>query len=191
MSGATAIEVPAVLPAYDFSRFARVVVVGGRGLLLVGLLKRYPQMSGIVCCAGPADPAIRARIEAAPDWPEVADRCRIADGDAFAFGSIPPGADLYLIKRVLHEWDDPEAVRLLTNVRAAIPDTGTLLVLDAVLKAPNESDLAQWLDLNMLALLSGRERTEDELAGLLSEAGFRLARTVPAGALSILEAVPF
>jgi hypothetical protein len=119
----------------------------------------------------------------------VGERCEVVGGSFF--DAVPEGADAYLLKAVLHDWDDDDALRILARCRAAIPDHGALLVVERELGAPNENADAKFSDLNMLISLGGRERTRDEFADLLARGGFALQDTTPSAiGLSILEAHP-
>lgn len=185
MTAVSSVDVSAVLGAYDFSRFRRVVDVGGgHGALLHGILLANPHLQGVlydlsVVITG----AERLRSG------EVAARCEILAGNFFE--AIPAGADLYVLKRIIHDWNDDSALKILTNCRRAISADGKLLLVDWVLKPPNESDLGKFTDLNMLVLLGGRERTESDFRELLGEAGFSLTRVIPtAGPHSIVESKP-
>jgi hypothetical protein len=184
MTSLSSVDVPAILEAYDFSGCTRIVdVAGGQGALLQGILERYPKAEGVLCDQ-PAvlDGAVALRESA------VATRCSFAAADIFE--SVPAGGDTYVLKRILHDWSDAEATRILRNCRRAIPANGRLLVMDAVLEPPNRPDPAKWMDLNMLVLLMGRERTPEEFRELYRGAGFTLTRVVPAGRVSIVEGVP-
>jgi SAM-dependent methyltransferase len=107
------------------------------------------------------------------------------------FESVPTGADLHLIKLVMHNWDDEQAGRLLRNCRRALAPGGKLLLVEMILPEDNRPSVAQPMDLNMLILFRGRERTEAELRGLRAEAGFRVERMIPTrGPLGVIEATP-
>lgn len=168
-----------LLAAYDFGRFATVVDVGGgRGAFLGAVLEANPEMRGILLDQAHV-------VEGAV----VGDRCEVVGGSFF--DAVPEGADAYLLKAVLHDWDDDEALRILARCRAAIPDHGALLVVERELGAPNENADAKFSDLNMLISLGGRERTREEFADLLARGGFALQSTTPSAiGLSILEAHP-
>jgi hypothetical protein len=119
----------------------------------------------------------------------VADRCEVVAGSFF--DAVPPGADAYVLKAILHDWEDDDALRILRRCREAIAPHGLLLVVERELGAPNENPDAKFSDLNMMVGPGGRERTRDEFADLLAAGGFELTRTVPiAMALSVLEARP-
>jgi len=95
-----------------------------------------------------------------------------------------------ILRHIIHDWSDAEAIQILRNCRRAISDQGKLLVVEFVIKPSNEPDFAKWLDLTMLVLLTGRERTKEEFRDLYAAAGFRLARIIPTGGTSIVEGVP-
>jgi hypothetical protein len=108
-------------------------------------------------------------------------------GDFFA--AVPAGADLHLLKQIVHDWDDERATRLLQNCHRALAPAGTLLLVEMVVPADNRPSPAQAMDLNMLVVLGGRERTEEEYRALLRAAGFRLERVLPTHSpFSVIEA---
>ena len=115
--------------------------------------------------------------------------CEIVAGDFFE--SVPSGADAYVLRRIIHDWNDAEALRIPANCRRAIREDGTLVLIEWVLKPPNEPDWGKFMDLHMLVTLGGRERTEAEFRALLEQGGFALTRMIPAGgAHSIIESRP-
>jgi hypothetical protein len=119
----------------------------------------------------------------------VAARCEVVEGSFF--DAVPAGADAYLLKSIIHDWDDASAVRILLGCRAAIAATGKLLVVERVIQPGNDPDPAKYMDLNMLMMLGGRERTADDFAALYTQAGFRLTRIVPtASGFSVIEGTP-
>jgi hypothetical protein len=119
----------------------------------------------------------------------VADRCTLVGGDFFE--SVPAGGDAYLLRHVLHDWDDEKALWILKNCRGAMNGVGRLLLVESIIRPGNEPSLGKFLDLVMLAITGGRERTEREYAELLDASGFRLARVVPTAAeIHVIEAVP-
>lgn len=138
-----------------------VDVGGGNGSLLIRLLERHPQMSGIVFDLP----------ETARDEDGLGDRCRFVEGSFFE--SVPHG-DVHLLSTILHDWDDRSAQQILETVRAAAGMR--LVVLDSVIEPGNSPDGAKWLDLLMLVIASGRERTADQWRVLLGDAGWRVTR---------------
>ena len=119
----------------------------------------------------------------------VADRCRVEAGSFF--DAVPAGGDAYLLKFIVHDWEDEEAEAILRNCRRVVPADGALLVLERVVGPPNEGFDVKFADLNMLVMPGGRERTTEEFAALFARAGFELVRAVPsASGLSVIEGVP-
>jgi hypothetical protein len=164
----------ALLEAYDFGRFDRVVDVGGgHGALLAAVLAAHPRMRGVLF----DQPHVVADAAPVLEAAGVADRCEVVAGSFF--DAVPPGGDAYLLKAIVHDWEDDEALRILRNVRAAIADGGAVLVVERELGAPNANPDAKLSDLNMMVGPGGRERTRDELAALFEDAGFALQRVVP------------
>ena len=167
--------------SYDFAPSRRVVDVGGgRGGFLREVLKRYSAPRGIVL----DQPHVIAEIAADS---VAAGRCELVGGDFFK--AVPAGADVYVVKRILHDWGDEACVSLLRRCREAMAAGGRVLVIDAVIQPGNDDDPGKVMDLVMMALLAGRERTSAEFAALLAAAGLRLVRVIPtATTLCILEA---
>jgi hypothetical protein len=121
----------------------------------------------------------------------LADRCTMTSGDFFA--AVPEGADAYVMKHIIHDWDDERATTILKNIKKALAGKpqGRLILLEAVIPPGNQPDLGKLIDLEMLALPGGRERTADEFGALLARAGFELTRIVPTESpLSVIEARP-
>ena len=119
----------------------------------------------------------------------MSNRCEIVDGDFF--GSIPVQADAYFLRHIIHDWDDEKSTRILRNIRRSMPERAKLLVVEHVLPPGNEPSFGKLLDLNMLLLPGGTERTADEFRRLYEQAGFRLTRIVPTqGDLSVVEGEP-
>jgi hypothetical protein len=167
--------VAALLPAaYDFSG-ARVVVDvgGGFGALLPPLLRANPKLRGLVY-----------------DLWGCADRCDFEPGDFFE--SVPAGGDIYLLKSVIHDWDDDRSRTILARCRAALAPGARLLVLEWIMPdraSPADVGIAG-TDLNMMVMVGGQERTEAEYRALLASAGLRVTRVIPTGAMSVIESVP-
>jgi hypothetical protein len=119
----------------------------------------------------------------------VAERCEAVGGDFFV--ALPENADAYLMSHVLHDWDDDNGVTILRNCRAAITPGGRLLIVEMVLPPGGEPHPGQMLDMVMLVIAGGMERTEEQYGELLRRGGFRLTRVVPTrSAVSVIEAVP-
>lgn len=175
-----------VLKAYDFGPFNTIVDVGGgHGALLLAILKANARARGVVFDAPQVVAGATEPIRAAG----CADRCRAEGGDFFK--AVPAGGDLYVLKHIIHDWNDAKATQILKCVRAAIPATGKLLLVELVVPPGFGPGFAPILDLEMMVLCDGKERTESEYRELLAGAGFRLARIVPTeGPHGLVEAVP-
>lgn len=174
MADRSAREAAAVVDAYDVGRFGSVVDVGGgNGTLLRAVQRRVPQAAVTLF-----------------DLPEVVEGSDLPAVGGDFFGQVPAGADAYLLSRVLHDWDDADAVRVLWSCRTAMRPDSVLLVVEAVLPERAVDDPAVVrMDLHMLVLLHGRERTAAEYGALLDAAGLRLTADVPTGAgVHVLEA---
>lgn len=176
----------AVMHGYDFSRFHTVVDVGGgRGAFVGALLAHHPSMSGILF----DQPHVVAAASQVLEGFGVHDRCRIVGGSFF--DEVPGDGDAYVLKSVIHDWDDAHAGRILAACRSCVPAGSTLLLLERVLAPPNQGLADKLSDLNMLVNPGGMERTRDEFGALLDRSGFRLQKHVStSGAQAVLEAVP-
>jgi orsellinic acid C2-O-methyltransferase len=178
-----------VVAAYDFAEFDTLIDVGGgRGVLLSAILDAVPRLRGALVERPAAVHAARSRFAALG----LDDRCECIVGDFFT--ALPRGADAYLLSRVLHDWDDARAVRILGTCRAAMPPDGRLLIVEAILpEQAIECPEAVRMDLHMLILFGARERGEAEYRRLLGDAGLTLRRCAPTGSpagLAVLEAIP-
>lgn len=185
MGAMSATETEPLLAAYDFSRFGTVVdFCGGRGDLLAAILKKAPGVRGIL-----SDPRVGHNGAAAHlEEQGVADRCTLADGGLF--DPVPAGGDAYILKHIVHDWPEAQALQILKNVREAMNPGGRLLVMEMVApEKPNAPHAAKLTDLWLMLLVGGKERTTTQYGELLTEAGFRLERVVEtAGAISVVEA---
>ena len=176
----------AVLEAYDFGGIGTLADVGGgNGSMVLAVLDRYPQMRGIVCDLPYIEKQAAERIQAAG----AAGRCGFEAGDFFE--RAPEGADAHLLKFILHDWNDEDSIRILRSCRAQLPPSGRLLVIEVVVPEENRPDFSHWMDLNMLVMTGGKERTAEEYESLLRRGGFRLEKIVPtAGPFSVIDARP-
>lgn len=176
-------EAAAVVAAYDFGGVRRLVDIGGgRGVLLAAIMAANPGLSGVLF----DQPEVVARA-----IDELPPGCRTVGGDFFE--EVPGDADCYLLSRVVHDWGDDEAARILTSCRKAMPRDARLLLVEAVLPVrAADQPAAVRMDLHMLSMFSGKERTEAEFATLLGAADLRLERVIgvdEAIGLHLLEAV--
>ena len=174
------------MAAYDFSRHRIIAdIAGGTGALLAAILQKQPDSRGILF----DQPHVVAAARAILDRAGVADRVRIESGSFFE--GVPSGADAYVMRRILHDWPDAEAVTILRCCRAAMRPDARLLLIESVVGEPNEDPQSKFLDLVMLVSAGGRERTESEWRALLAEGGFHLCQVHPAGPTSaVIEASP-
>lgn len=164
----------ALLDAYDFSGIGTLIDVGGgAGTLMAAVLAKYPSMRGVLFdlphVAAAADETLKAD--------GVRERCQFVAGNFFE--SVPPGGDVYLLRHILHDWDDERSGAVLKNCRRAITQHSRMLVVESVIGAGNAPSIGKCMDLQMLALTGGRERTEAEFAKLLQSAGFQIDRVIP------------
>ena len=185
MTSRSAAESAAITRALSFDKPGTVVDVGGgQGTMLAAILDAHPQMRGMLFdlphVVEMARPVLSEKFD-----PE---RCRIVEGDFFE--TVPAGGDVYLMRRILHDWDDERAATILRNCRAAMAKGGRVVILELMLPPTNVPGLAKLLDLQMLVLTSkGRERSEAEYGALLAATGFRLEGATPvAGELLRLSA---
>jgi hypothetical protein len=179
-------EAHAVVNAFDFSGFRTLVDVGGgHGTLLTTILHAHPQLHGIVFDQPHVVAGARSRIAREALTP----RCDVVAGDFFQ--AVPHGGDAYILKSIIHDWDDEQSVAILTNCRQAMTAEARLLVVETVVPPPGEAHYAKYQDLEMLVMLGSQERTVEEYTALLRQAQFELVRVVPTQEpLSIIEAVP-
>ena len=171
--------------AFDFGQHRVIADIGGgTGAALAAILRQFPTVRGLLF----DQPQVVAHAGEAFAGTDLAGRMEIVPGDFFE--SVPP-ADAYMLRRVLHDWRDPEAIRILQCIRRAIRDDGCLLVLEAVVGPPNKGSAVKFLDLMMLVSAGGQERTEAEWASLLAAGGFDLTSATRATPnLHVIEATP-
>ena len=185
MTAFSAFVVPAALDVYDFSGIELLVdVAGGHGQLLTSILQKYPRMRGILFDVDHVIAGAVSKLQRAG----VADRCTTAVGDFF--NAVPEGADAYMMKHIIHDWDDDRALRILRNIRRAMKPDARVILLESVLTPPNQPDFGKLIDLEMLAMPGGRERTADEFGALFERGGYRVTRILATKSpLSVIEAV--
>ncbi|MCE5290679.1 MAG: acetylserotonin O-methyltransferase [Nocardiaceae bacterium] len=186
MTALTKLDWPTVAAVYDFTPFDTIVDIGGgQGQLLKLILESAPNASGILF-------EQESVIEQAADFLGACGtlpRCTLECGSFF--DTVPLGADLYVMRRVIHDWDDDDAVDILGTIRRSIPDHGTLVILESVVPEDNSPHFAKTLDLDMLIFAGGRERTEAQFRSLVKRAGFEVTRVVPTiSTLSVIEVKP-
>jgi len=180
MTGVHGRETDAMLDAYDFSGIRTLADIGGgNGSVLRAALDRCPNLRGILFDL----PGVAERTRGLLDLT----RCRVESGSFF--DAVPTGADAYLLRHVLHDWDDERCVAILRNVRQAMPANGRLLVVEGLVPPGNEPSVSKRFDLSMMVVVGGMERTATEFDALFASAGFRLMRIVSTRTwVSLLEA---
>jgi O-methyltransferase domain/Dimerisation domain len=186
MTSMSSTENPAIAAAYKFAGIRTLVDVGGgNGTLLATILRANPKLKGVLFDQ-PSD-GTRAKQDRQLTAKGVRERCTIETGDFFE--TVPKGGDTYIIKRVLHDWNDEQCAKILANCRAVMSQRGRVLVVESVIPSGNAPDRGKLVDMQML-IIGGRERTKEEFAKLFSKAGLKLTRVVPTKCpLSIVEGV--
>lgn len=186
MVSITSVYADTVAEDYDFPRFATIVDIGGgRGTLIAEILRRNPAARGVVFDQPHVVEGARPLLQANG----LLERCQVVAGSFFE--SVPEGGDAYILKSVLHDWYDPEAMRILKTVRAAMRPDSVLLVVERILDPPNQGLSGKLTDLNMLVNPGGTERTRSEWDRLFTAGGFRLRDLHPThGIFTVLESTP-
>ena len=186
MTSVSSMENPAIAAAYQFSGIRTVVDAGGgHGSLLGAILKANPKLKGVLF----DQPSVisRAKQDRYVTHKGISGRCTLESGDFFE--AVPKNGDAYMMKRVLHDWNDERCTKILANCCAAMRENGRVLVIDSVVAPGNDPDRGKLLDMQML-VIGGRERTKREFATLFSKAGLKLTRVIPTKCpLSIVEGV--
>lgn len=185
MSGMTAQANEALHAAYDFGGIRTLVDIGGgHGGLITSILRRHPEMRGILFDSPQVIDGARAVVEVS----DVAGRCELSAGNFFE--AVPAGGDAHILKWIIHDWDDEKSLAILKNCHRSLPDNGKLILVEAVVPAGAEMHFSKFMDLNMMVMTGGRERTEAEFRRLYQAAGFRLNRIVPTESpFSVIEGV--
>ena len=175
-----------VVDTYDFSGISKIVDVGGgQGALIAAILTANPGMKGTLF-------DLPQVLDGAPEVladSGIQDRCDLAPGDFFE--SVPSGGDAYILKAIIHDWDDQRASAILKNCRSAIAEGGRLLLVERELQSDDEPSFGTLVDITMMVIPGGQERTREEYRSILDAAGFRLSQVYPTGSdVSIFEALP-
>ncbi len=175
-----------MIDAYDFSTCQTLCDVGGgNGNTIAEVLKRQPNLQGMLFDL----PHVVERAKVNLQQAGVSDRCQLVGGNFFE--QINVQADIILMRHIIHDWDDEKCITILKNCRVALRPGGKVAVVESVVPTGNEPGFVKWLDLTMLVIPEGKERTADEYRELFAAAGLKLNRIVPtAGELDVLEAVP-
>jgi SAM-dependent methyltransferase len=177
----------AIVASYDFSSINKIVDVGGgNGSLITAILRANPSIQGVLF---DLLPHVIAKAEQRIEREGLSGRCQVVAGDFF--DAVPRGGDAYLLKWIIHDWDDERGAALLRNCGRAMAKDGRLLLVEAVIPRDNSPSFHKFMDLTMLVMTGGRERTEAEYRALLAAAGFRLTRIVPTPSeMRVIEGVP-
>ena len=185
MTSLTAASNAAILAAYDFGRFGTIVDVGGgNGAFLASILEAHPSSRGILF----DQEHVVSRAESVLQAAGVLDRCEVVAGSFFE--SVPDGCDAYVLKSIIHDWEDEESIAILRSCRQAMGAESAVLVIERDLGPPNANPAAKLSDLNMFVMPGGRERSEDEYAALFEGAGLRhSSTTLAANGYAVFEAV--
>lgn len=178
---------PAIAAAYDFGAWGSLMDVGGgNGILLSHILRAYPRLRGVLADQEHVLERARQRgfLSGELDARTTMEPCDF-------FHQVPSGCRAYMMKSVIHDWDEEQSRTILLNCRKAIPADGVLLLIELALSAENLPSLGKFIDLVMLVLTGGRERTIEEYRGLLASGGFRLNKVVQtANEFAVIEAIP-
>jgi hypothetical protein len=176
-------ESNAILNAYDFSGIGVIADIGGgNGSQITEILKKHSRVKGILFDLPHVIERAKERIQASG----LLDRCKLVSGSFF--DAVPEGADAYIMRHIIHDWDEEKCLAILRNCHRAMASTSKLLVVESVIPVGNEPFLGKFLDLHMLLIPGGKERTEKEYQALFERAGFELTRIVPTNTeVSIVE----
>jgi hypothetical protein len=183
MVGVHGRETAAMLDAYDISGIRLLADIGGgNGSVLTAVLRKYPALRGILFDLPGVVERAKSNIQASG----VGERCETVAGNFFE--AVPGGADAYLLRHIIHDWDNEKAIRILQNIHRDMNKDGKLLVVESVIPPGNDQSAGKLFDLAMLVIPGGQERTEEEYRKLYQSAGFRLTRSVPTKAeISVIE----
>ena len=186
MENVSGFAAQAVLEAYDFSGVKTFMDVGGgNGSLALRILSEHPEMKARVFDLPYIEPQAKRTIQAAG----AAQICEFHAGDFFK--EVPKGADLHALKFILHDWNDEECVQILSRCREALASGGRVLIVEMLVPEEIRPDFVTLMDLNMLVMTGGRERTAKEFEQLLNDAGFEMTRVIPTKSpVSLIEGRP-
>jgi hypothetical protein len=177
-------ETVPMLKSYNFGQFTSIIDIGGgNGTLMSQLLAQYPHVRGAVFDLPHVIERTRSRLAERTELPTI----ELHSGSFFE--SVPAGYDVYLMRHIIHDWDDEKCITILRHCAAVLPPGGKVLVIEGVIPPGNGESFSKWLDLNMLVLPEGKERTRAEYESLFAAAGLRLTQVVATGCeIDIIEA---
>jgi len=163
---------PAIVASYDFSQFQKIVDVGGgHGSLITTILKANHSLKGVLFDL----PHVVNSIDQLDA--EIGKRCEVISGDFFK--EVPDGGDLYILKQIIHDWDEEASIKILKNCHKVMPEHGRILVIDAIIEPGNAPNITKFFDLHMLVTApGGMERTKSEFRSLFKEAGFEVSKII-------------
>jgi hypothetical protein len=187
MTALTTQECNAITDYYDFSQAQTVVDIGGsHGVLLEAILSKYPLVQGVLF---DTPEVIEEFQDVLPIKSILKERCELVSGSFFK--SIPKSGDVYILKKILHDWDDESVCKILRVCRHSMTDNAKLLVVEHVIPQGNEPHFGKMLDIKMLTLTTGKERTSDEYQSLLQLSGFEMREIFQTeNSINIIEALP-
>jgi SAM-dependent methyltransferase len=185
MTSLSSLAIQAVIDGFDFSGIEALVdIAGGHGRLLTAILAANPSVRGVLFDLPHVIEGARESVKVTG----VASRVEFVEGDFFA--EVPAGADAYIMKHIIHDWDDARALKILSNIRRVMKENGRVLLVESVISPGNEADLGKLMDLEMLVSPGGKERTAAEYGELFVSAGLRLTRIVQTKSpYSVIEAI--
>lgn len=185
MTGIHGRETGAILDACDFAGIKVLADIGGgNGSKITAILQKHPNMKGILFDLPHVVERARPKIEAAG----LGERCQLVTGDFFQ--AVPSGADAYVMRHIIHDWNDEKSLTILRNCHAVMSPGNKLLLVESVIPPGNDPFMGKFLDLTMMLIPGGKERTEDEYRELYDKAGFDLVRIVPTSTeVSVIEGV--
>jgi SAM-dependent methyltransferase len=185
MTSLSASVVGAIVEAYDFTNIERIVdIAGGQGQLISAILKTNPRMKGILFDV----PQVLEKASSLLEAEGVAERCELATGDFFE--AVPGGGDAYIMKHIIHDWEDERSLKILRNCHRVMRSDDRLLLVEMVVPEGNEPGPGKFIDLEMLLFTGGCERTAAEYRSLLDKGGFKLTNITPTNSpYSVIESV--
>lgn len=185
MSSLSNLATKGVVDGYDFSGVTTLIdIAGGQGRLLTGIVAANPAMRGVLFDLAHVLEGAREVVASSP----AAGRVEFASGDFFE--SVPGGGDAYIMKHIIHDWDDDRAITILKNIKQAMNAGGRVLLVESVIEPANQPDFGKLMDIEMLVSPGGKERTEEEYKELFANAGLRLTRVIKTqSAYSVIEGV--
>jgi ubiquinone/menaquinone biosynthesis C-methylase UbiE len=171
MTSTSRMQVAAILPAFDFGKFKYIIdIAGGQGFFLTSILNKHKNIRGTVFDL----PQVINNSQQHFKDTGLSDRANFIAGSFFE--SIPAGGDLYLLKNIIHNWNDEDSIKILQNIRKVMPQNGRVLIIEMIIENDNNPSWGKMMDLYMMIGLNGKERTRDEYQGLLKKAGFKIER---------------